>query len=453
MTRKMTLAAVLSTALFCGSATLGIEPPTDDQVKAAVQSFGEATKGLKRDDVQAYTAARRDAALAALMGLSVDEMTVDQIASLNSAQIIAAAGKTTEMTARLKTLSADRTASGAKAAAMWLDQVPFYNRRATDEQKATVRTTQREALRAALEHPGLHAALRAGDAGSVFAALRKIDPAVLAELSGSVQRLEHVLTPDLPVAVVRQLRTLVQTLAENDDAFDASTRERLRVRTLAVVKAAQAGADEQAATSLNRAVAYIDGAFARGTLLDRHTPELTVLWSSTPTTIATLDDLKGKVVVVDFWATWCGPCVASFPDVRKLAAHYEGYPVVVLGITSPQGYHISRPEGLRGKTERVDTKGDPQKEFALMPEFIRQMEMTWPVVFTEQDVFNPDYGVLGIPHVAILDPSGVVRHRGLHPSSSVIPWQEKVGKINALLKEFNLPIPPDTNGDGDKTGG
>ena len=47
--------------------------------------------------------------------------------------------------------------------------------------------------------------------------------------------------------------------------------------------------------------------------------------------------MKGNVVVVDFWATWCGPCVGSFPQVKELVEYYKGYNVTVLGLTSPQG--------------------------------------------------------------------------------------------------------------------
>jgi thiol-disulfide isomerase/thioredoxin len=43
-----------------------------------------------------------------------------------------------------------------------------------------------------------------------------------------------------------------------------------------------------------------------------------------------LADFKGKVVVLDFWATWCGPCISSFPHTQKLAAKYKDQDVVVL---------------------------------------------------------------------------------------------------------------------------
>lgn len=145
----------------------------------------------------------------------------------------------------------------------------------------------------------------------------------------------------------------------------------------------------------------------------------------------TLADLRGKVVVLDFWATWCGPCVASFPQMRELTAHYRGLDVVILGVTSLQGRII----GLR--PEPIDTTDNPKKEMALMTDYIQAKDITWAIAFSDEEVFNPDYGIRGIPHIAIVAPDGTLRHSGLHPS---MPHAEKVGKIDALLREFKLPV-------------
>ena len=146
-----------------------------------------------------------------------------------------------------------------------------------------------------------------------------------------------------------------------------------------------------------------------------------------------LSDLRGKVVVVDFWATWCGPCVRSFPNIRTLQERYRGYEVVILGVTNVQGRHIDR---LRKQT--IDTKGDPAKEFRLMKEFMRDQKMTWTVAFSKQSCYNPDYGVGGVPHLFILDVEGKVRYNGLNPNTD--PYKE-AEKIDGLLKEAGLKYP------------
>lgn len=169
---------------------------------------------------------------------------------------------------------------------------------------------------------------------------------------------------------------------------------------------------------------------AQAALVGQRAPELHFTWS-THTGLKTLADLKGKVVVLDFWATWCGPCIASFPQVRELTAYYRDSDVVVLGVTSLQGF-------VANMGPRIDTKGDPDREMALMHDFIKAKNITWPVAFSREPVFNRDYGVTGIPHMAILAPDGTVRHTGLHPA---MPHAEKVSKIDALLKEFGKPVP------------
>jgi len=169
---------------------------------------------------------------------------------------------------------------------------------------------------------------------------------------------------------------------------------------------------------------------ASANLVGKPAPALNFKWS-TRDGLKTLADLKGKVVVLDFWATWCGPCVSSFPQVRELTAHYKDLAVVVLGVTSIQGSIT----GLQ--PQRIDTKGNPQKEMALMTDYIKAKDITWTIVFSEEEVFNPDYGITGIPHMAIIAPDGTLRHTGLHPA---LPHPEKVEKIDALLKEFKLPV-------------
>jgi thiol-disulfide isomerase/thioredoxin len=191
-------------------------------------------------------------------------------------------------------------------------------------------------------------------------------------------------------------------------------------------KSREAEAAGQAMAGIERAAS---AQLAKQGVIGKAAPALTFAWS-TQAGLKTLADLRGKVVVIDFWATWCGPCLSSFPQVRELAAHYEGLDVVVLGVTSVQGFVANLRPG------RIDTKDDPKREMELMREFITAKNITWPVVFSEQPVFNEEYGVSGIPHMAIVAPDGTVRHNGLHPAA---PHAEKVAKIDALLKEFGKP--------------
>lgn len=157
--------------------------------------------------------------------------------------------------------------------------------------------------------------------------------------------------------------------------------------------------------------------------------EIEFTWS-TRDGLKKLSDLRGNVVVLDFWATWCGPCIATFPQVRKEVELFRGAPVVFLGVTSLQG-KVHRLEA-----KPIDVENQPEREYALTAEFKKKFEMTWDIAFSAERVFNPDYAVQGIPSVSIIAPDGTLRHVALHPGADDA---DIAGKVTALLKEFGLP--------------
>ncbi|TVQ31209.1 MAG: TlpA family protein disulfide reductase [Phycisphaeraceae bacterium] len=407
----------LALSMLAGGTT-AMAMAAEGDVEAAIEryqeQFGELRRsgGLTGETVQ-------EIADEAVEGLDIASLSIEQIAALNDERILTYTTKRDGFVTRLRELANDRGVDGARAAAIHLSLVAFAL--AEDEERA-------DAIRLAAEHPGLHDALRQGHASDIFFTISRMSDESLKKARTAVLSLDRVLTDDLPVETAAGLAGLQEAVIKTTD--DRRTRERVHGRINQAMRSALERADARQSGRLERELTFIDGAYARGELMNKPAPAMNITWSS-DSDITSLEDLKGNVVVFDFWATWCGPCITSFPQVRELVENYEGYPVKVIGVTSLQGAHFG-PDG------RVDTSDDADKEYSLMPSFMEHHEMTWPVVFTEQEVFNPDYGVRGIPHVAILDPAGKVRYRGLHPASDP---EGKRDKINGLLKEFDLPKP------------
>ncbi len=456
-------AVLLGLAVSAVQARAGWAPPTDDEVAAAVKTFSEKMLAARSAGSPATPELMARTADEAIGGMDISAMSGVQINTLIQGRLLPLAGKAPAFLARLGELAKATDAAGAEAAVMRLYFLRLDSEDPSKDVQA-IAAKHAEMLRTALRHPSLQRALQQGKGGTIFASMRAANPLATEQVLPDILALDKVLTTDMPAQVALSAPLMMDTLLAvgKQDETARAAREPLRVRLLELIRAAKTKADAEAAAAktevdknagdealaraatetartaenLARAEKKVDGPFMRGTLVGGPAPNLDFIWSNTNPPIKTLADLKGKVVVLDFWATWCGPCVGSFPDVAKLQAHYDGYPVVILGVTSIQGSHTD------ASGQRTELKGQPEKEVELMTPYIKDKGITWTIAFSKQEVFNPEYGITGIPHVALLDAKGVVRYRGLHPNSKWTSFEEKVEKIDGLLKEAGLPTPP-----------
>ncbi|HLG17739.1 MAG TPA: redoxin domain-containing protein [Blastocatellia bacterium] len=116
-----------------------------------------------------------------------------------------------------------------------------------------------------------------------------------------------------------------------------------------------------------------------------------------------LDSFRGKVVMLDFWATWCGPCLVEMPSVKRLWERFSGEDFVILGVSL-------------------------DRDFGSLKSYIKEEEIGWPQYFDEEWRIATLYSVNAIPATFLIDQDGIIRGVGLRGG-------RLAGKIEELLKK------------------
>ncbi len=120
----------------------------------------------------------------------------------------------------------------------------------------------------------------------------------------------------------------------------------------------------------------------------------------------TLSALRGKVVVLDFWATWCPPCRASIPVLNRIYQRFHGEGVKVMGVSIDDGSKDIR-------------------------DFLKTHQILYKVLWDNKNIADA-YNVQSIPNVFVIDKNGVIRDH--HLGFSADEFDELSGEIQGLLK-------------------
>jgi thiol-disulfide isomerase/thioredoxin len=119
-----------------------------------------------------------------------------------------------------------------------------------------------------------------------------------------------------------------------------------------------------------------------------------------------LESLNGRFVLLDFWATWCPPCVASVGELKELARKYPRERLAIVSISS-------------------DTDEKPWRNF------IAAKDMQWEHYWDRDGVLQRTYGVRAVPTYLLIDPEGIIRERivGQDPRASVTKRLKKALEV------------------------
>jgi len=105
-----------------------------------------------------------------------------------------------------------------------------------------------------------------------------------------------------------------------------------------------------------------------------------------------LSDFRGKVVFLNFWATWCKPCREEMPSMEILYKNFEKDGLVILAIS----------------IDRVTTKKD-------IPPFVKALNLTFPILVDSWGQTDKRYKLMGVPETYIIDQQGILREKVIGP--------------------------------------
>ena len=121
-----------------------------------------------------------------------------------------------------------------------------------------------------------------------------------------------------------------------------------------------------------------------------------------------LSELRGEVVLINFWASWCGPCRQEMPLLDELHNQYKALGFTVLGVNVEQDPYQAR-------------------------KLLKDMPVSFPVLFDDSSVVSKQYDVIAMPSTVLVDRNGNMRylHKGYKPGLEEVYLEQ----VRELIRE------------------
>lgn len=125
----------------------------------------------------------------------------------------------------------------------------------------------------------------------------------------------------------------------------------------------------------------------------------------------TLSEQQGKVVLLNFWATWCGPCVREMPAFEKLHGEYND-DVAILAVNC-------------------------MEDTAIVDAFLEENGYTFPIAYDTEGSISMKYPSQGIPYTLVIDEKGIIRNIYVGAADADTQYQEYKGAVDAVKEGSN----------------